>query len=267
MNFNVNKEISVGIALSGGAARCIAHIGVLEVIEKEGIKIGAAAGTSAGSFIGALFTSGEVDIKDMKKMAKDVKWRDILMPTLPKLGLISSEKIYRYVNKVIGYKDFTDMRIPLGVVAANINDGRKMVITSGSVARAVQASCSLPVIFTPTEIDGKLLIDGGIVSQLPVLAARDVLKKKFIIAVDVNFNAREYKKINNIFKVGIHLVSLIARQNATMEKKFADVSINVDVKGISLFDLDKWDILIERGKKAAERKIDIIKERLRTFPY
>ena len=257
----VTPDYCVGLALSGGAARCIAQIGVLQVLEREEIKISAISGTSGGSLVGALYASGEVDVYEMEKMARAIKWRKVLKPTVPRMGLISSEKLYHFVKEMIRDRTFEDLPIPLAVVASDLRNGEKVVLNSGSVARAVQASCSLPVIFTPARINGRLLVDGGASSQLPVLTAKEVLGAEFVIGVDVNCNNLESVKLKNMFQIGVHFVSLFARRNAMLEKAYADLVIEVDSHGISLYDLDKAHLLIERGRMAAERKIDEIKKR------
>lgn len=251
-------EPSVGIALSGGAARCIAQIGVLEVLEREGIQIGAIAGTSGGSLIGALYASG-VDLREMQSMARSIKWRKVVRATFSRTGLISSERLYQFVKEIIDDRPFQDLNIPLAVVASDLRNGEKVVLTQGSVARAVQASCSLPVIFTPTRIDGRLLIDGGAVSQVPVLTARQALGAEFVIAVDVNCNNFDSAKLKNVFQIGMHFVFLSARRNALLEKPHADAIIEVDSHGISLYDLEKAHVLVERGRQAAEKNLDTIK--------
>jgi NTE family protein len=253
------QNYDVGLALSGGAARCIAQIGVLKVLEQEGIKVTAISGTSGGSLVGAMYASGEVDVHEMERMARSVKWRKMIKPAVPRMGLISSEKLYHFVKEIIRDRTFEDLSIPLAVVASDLQNGEKVVLTSGSVARAVQASCSLPVIFTPARINGRLLVDGGAASQLPVLAAKEVLSSQFVIGVDVNCNNLESVKLKNVFQIGVHFLCLFARRNAMQERAYADVMIEVDSHGISLYDLDKAHLLIERGSVAAERKIDEIK--------
>lgn len=249
----------IGLALSGGAARCIGQIGVLEVLEREEIRVDAISGTSGGAVIGALYASGKVSLKEMESIAKGIKWRDVLMAKFSKRGLISSEKIYRFVKGIIGDITFDDLKIQLAITATNLRDGEKVVLTKGSVAKAVQASCSLPVIFTPTEIDGMILVDGGVSSQLPVLVAREDLGSRYVIGVDVNFGAIDSAKLDNVFQIGIHFISLFARMNALRERKFADVVIEVNATGISLIDLDKADLLVARGRHGAEEKIGEMK--------
>jgi NTE family protein len=235
------------------------------MLEKAGIGVDAIVGTSGGSFVGALYASGLVSIQEMKRLARGMKWRDIVRPNLPKQGLISSDKIYDYVSDIINDVAFEDLKIPLAVVASDLRSGDKVVITQGSVARAVQASCSLPVIFTPTAFDGRILMDGGAASQLPVLAAKENLGARFVIGVDVNCNAVETARLDNLFQIGIHFVSLFARRNALVERQFADVLIEMDASGISLLDLDKADLLMERGRQAAQAKLDEIVEKLEKF--
>lgn len=253
------KENKIGLALGGGAVRCIGQIGVLEVLEREEIRIDAISGTSGGAFIGALYASGKVGLKEMERMAKAIKWRDVLMPKFSKRGLISSEKIYRFVRDIIGDITFDDLEIQFAITATNLRDGERIVLTKGSVARAVQASCSLPVVFTPTEIDGRMLVDGGASSQLPVLVAKEDLGSRFVIGVDVNCGAIDNAKLDNVFQIGIHFISLFARMNAMRERKFADAVIDVDATDISLIDLDKADLLLKRGRLGAEEKIAEIK--------
>lgn len=258
----VKKENILGLALSGGAARCIGQIGVLEVFEREGIRIDAIAGTSGGALIGALYASGKIELKEMEGLARDIKWRDILMPTFSKKGLISSEKICRFVRGIIGDITFDDLKIDLAVTATDLRRGEKVVLTKGSVARAVEASCSLPLIFTPTDIGGRMLVDGGASSQLPVLAAREDLGARFVIGVDVNCGAIETARLDNLFQIAIHFISLFARRSAMMEQRFADAIIEIDATGISLIDLEKADLILARGRHGAEEKVAQIKKML-----
>ncbi len=164
----------IGLALSGGAARGIAHIAVLDTLELEGIPIHAIAGTSAGSIIGALYAAG-MPLLEIKRIILKTTWTDILKFNVPRRGLISSEGIYRFMDSILPVKKFSSLLFPFAAVATDLRTGEKVSITTGSVARAVQASCSLPVVFTPTEINKRLLVDGGVVSQIPVRTAREEL--------------------------------------------------------------------------------------------
>ena len=248
----------IGLALSGGAARGIAHIAVLETLELEGFPIRAIAGTSAGSVVGALYAAG-MPPSEIRRVLLHVKWQDVLKFTIPKRGLISSEGIYRFMEKILPVKRFSSLPIPFAAVATDLKTAEKVVITSGSIARAVQASCSLPIIFTPAEINRKILVDGGVSSQVPVRTVREELGAKRVVAVNVNYKALELDKYDNLVKIATHLSVLWASRNAREEEKLADVVIQVNVRGIALYDLSKSRELLRRGRKATEDKLPEIR--------
>ena len=252
---------SIGLALSGGAARGIAHIAVIDTLEQEGIPIHAIAGTSAGSIVGALYASG-MTLSEIKRVLLHAKWKDILKLTIPKRGLMSSEGIYRFMDDVLPVKKFSSLSIPFAAVATDLRTAEKVVITSGSIARAVQASCSLPIIFTPTEINRKVLVDGGVASQVPVRAVREELGAKRVISVNVNYKALEFDEYDNIIKIATHLSMLWASRNSREEERLADVAIQVNATGIALYDLSKSRELLRRGRKAAEEKLPEIRKLL-----
>ncbi|HUI67721.1 MAG TPA: patatin-like phospholipase family protein [Nitrospirota bacterium] len=255
---------AIGLALSGGAVRGIAHIAVLEVLEQEGIPIHAIAGTSAGSIVGALYAAG-MPLSEIKRILLTAKWKDLLKLTIPKKGLISSEGIYRFMDEILPVKKFSGLQIPYAAVATDLHTGEKVSIMSGSVAKAVQASCSLPVIFTPTEINRKSMVDGGVSSQIPVRTAREELGAKYVIAVNVNYKAIELDQYDTIIKIAAHLSALWASRNARAEEKLADVVIPVNAKGIALYDLSKSRELLRRGRKAAEEKLPEMKALIGTI--
>lgn len=248
----------IGLALSGGAARGIAHIAVLDTLEQEGIPIHAIAGTSAGSVVGALYCSG-VPLSEIKDILVHAKWKDVFKFSLSKQGLISSEGIYRFMESVLPVKKFSSLQLPFAVTATDLKTADKVVIMSGSIARAVQASCSVPILFTPTEINNRLLVDGGVSSQIPVRTVREDLGAKNVIAVNVNYKAMESDHYDSMITIATHLSALWASKNAREEEKLADVAINVNAKGIPIYDLSKARELLRRGKKAAEEQIPHIR--------
>ncbi len=248
----------IGLALSGGAARGIAHIAVLDILEREGVPIHAIAGTSSGSIIGALYCAG-MSVSEIRRVLLNAKWTDMLKFSVPRTGLISSEGIFKFMEDILPVNKFSALPLPFAAVATDLRSGEKVAITSGSIAKAVQASCSLPVIFTPTEINKKVLVDGGVSSQVPVRTVREELGIKNVIAVDVNYKALELEQFDNIVKIAAHLSALWASRNAREEEKLADVVIQVNARGIPLYDLSKSTELLRRGKKAAEEKMPEIR--------
>lgn len=180
------RRKKIGLALGGGAARGLAHIGVLEVLQKEGIPIDMVAGTSAGAIVGALYAHGK-DVDQIKSLAQEFGSRKLahfVDPYLPKSGFIRGKKIQDLLVSYIGSIRFSDLRIPFACVATDIETGEEVVIDQGSVPEAVRASISIPGIFAVARWRGRYLVDGGVVNPVPV----NVLKRmgaSFIIAVNV----------------------------------------------------------------------------------
>ena len=254
----------IGIALSGGAARCIAHLGVLEVLVNAGIPIHAVSGTSGGALVGALYGSGRYSIDDLIRIVDHLHWWQVTRPVISTQGLLSSHRIGRFLHRFLGDMTFDETAIPFAAVATDLSTGKKVVLQQGSVAKAVQASCSLPVIFKPTRHGGLTLVDGGYVSQIPVLTARQELKAGFVIAVDVNYGGMDgVRPPRHSIQIAIHMASLWARKNAEEEGRLADCLVRVNVSGIGLTDLRRARELLERGRFAAESMVGELRERLR----
>ncbi|MBI3609052.1 MAG: patatin-like phospholipase family protein [Nitrospirae bacterium] len=250
------------LALSGGAARCAGHIGVLDVLARANISIDAIAGTSGGAFVGALHASGRYTTAQIEALALEMTWRRLLAPSLSRRGFWSSEKIGAALRRILGAATFADLKHPFVAVACDLRTGELVVLAEGDVARAVQASCSLPVVFTPTTIGGRVLVDGGAVSQLPVLAARAAFPGSVVVGVDVNCGAAEAARLTNMVRIGVQVVSLFARQNAARERRHADVMIDVDASEVPLYDLRKMALMVGRGRDAAVAALDAVRRAL-----
>jgi NTE family protein len=178
----------VGLALSGGGARGLAHIGVLKVFERESIPISGIAGASAGGLVGAAYAAGmsvaelETEALEMSKLRNLVKLMD---RSLPHMGLLAGQKIVNYLAERIGYKDFAELRLPLALAAVDLESGNEVTLDSGSVIEAVRATISFPGVFTPCEVAERLLVDGGLLNNLPIDIARQ-MGAEAVIAVDVS---------------------------------------------------------------------------------
>ncbi|MFQ6059107.1 MAG: patatin-like phospholipase family protein [Anaerolineae bacterium] len=181
------RRPKVGLALSGGGARGLAHIGVLKVLEREGIPIDFLAGTSMGGVVAAGYAAGlspefmEQEALRMGRLRKLVGLFDL---ALPKAGLVEGRKIEAYLAQHLGEMTFDDLRIPLALVAVDLVTGEEVVLRSGSVIEAVRATISLPGIFAPFRKDGYLLIDGGVLNPLPADVVRHI-GADVVIAVNV----------------------------------------------------------------------------------
>ena len=180
------RRKKIGLALGGGAARGLAHIGVLEVLQKEGIPIDMVAGTSAGAIVGALYAQGK-DSNEIRSLALEFGSRKLahfVDPYLPKSGFIRGKKIQDLLVSYIGRIGFSDMKIPFACVATDVETGEEVVIDQGSVPEAVRASISIPGVFSVARWADRYLVDGGVVNPVPV----NVLKgmgANFVIAVNV----------------------------------------------------------------------------------
>jgi NTE family protein len=251
---------TIGLALSGGVARAAAHLGVLEVLEEAGIPVGAISGTSGGSLVGAIYASRKHRLEELIRHVLKLRWWKLLRPSFPIRGLIDGRPIARFVTEMIGPVEFSDLAIPLAIVACDLKTGEKVVLREGPVASAVQASCSLPFFFNPTVIEGRALVDGGYVSLIPIRTAREELPAGKVVGVDVNYRAFEGAPApENIFRIPIHLAALWAQKNSLEEVRLADAMIRVDVRGFGLTELNRADELIQKGREAARAVLPELK--------
>ncbi len=253
-----DKAKSIGIALGGGVVWGTAHIGVLEAMEDEGIKIDAIAGTSAGSIIAALYAFG-INIKDIKSSAEKLHMSDIFKLRLPRMGLASTEGIGKLVKNFIGDAKIEDAKIPLVIPAVNLITGKPYPFTRGPVADAVMASSAIPGIFVPVRIDNQLFVDGSLLADVPCQILR-MNGVDFIIGVDLVDQKTFKKEPTNIFDVIMKSIRIMLNETRMERLKFADVIISPDVDDIGQFDFDKIPLLIRRGKEAVSKHIEFIKK-------
>jgi len=183
------KKRGIGLALSGGSVRGLTHIGILKVLEENNIPIAHIAGTSIGALIGAAYCSG-LSAKEIEKIALTTELKDLVDFTEPKTGFIAGRRIEKFIRKIIKDKNFKDLKIPLSIIAADINNGEKVVFEEGDVTQAVRASISIPGIFSSVKIGKRELVDGGIVDPVPVDILKDAGIKR-IITVDLTMNFGE----------------------------------------------------------------------------
>ena len=262
----------VGLALGTGAARGLAHIGVLEVLEREGIPIDMIAGTSAGAAIGAVYAEGK-DVGRIKDLVLGMGWKrlaPLVDLALSKTGFIEGKKIKEQLKLIIGDIEFADLGIPLACVATDIMTGEEVVIDQGSVLEGVRASISLPVIFTVAKWRGRYLVDGSLVNPVPV----NVLKRMgadVIIAVNVIPNpgarvqqAEELRKPNiiSVIMQSIYISSYLLVASCL---KGADIVFEPQVAHIGVGDFRRTQECILQGEWAAQGAIPEIKRQLKNL--
>jgi NTE family protein len=177
----------VGLALSGGGARGLAHIGVLKALERAGVPIDMLSGTSMGGVVAAAYASGLSPAfmeQEALRMASPRRLLSLADPTLPKKGFFEGQKITHYLRERLGERTFEDLRCPLTLVAVNLNDSQAVILNEGRVLDAVRATIALPGLFKPVERDEQLLVDGGLLDNLPADVVRQ-MGADIVIAVDV----------------------------------------------------------------------------------
>ena len=259
----------IGLALSSGAARGLAHIGVLEVLEKEGIPIDMIAGASMGALIGALYAQGR-GVNEIKNLAMGLGskrfalWADL---ALSKTGLIKGRKINQVLRSIIGDIKFRDLRIPFVCVATDIMTGEEVVINQGSVLEGVRASGSIPVILAAVKWGNRYLVDGGLVNPVPVSVLKE-MGADFIIAVNVIPTVRDrvqqVEKIKepNIFSVIMQTIYIASYRAVRSSLDGADVIIQPQVTPIGHFDFHRAQECILQGALATQGSILEIKRQL-----
>jgi NTE family protein len=243
--------VGVALALSGGAALGIAHVGVLDVLEKASVPIDAIAGTSAGSMVGALYAAG-MTVDDLIQLSRHVNWTDFSKAVIPKRGLARLSKMEEFFEKHVGKVDFKDLRVPFVAVAANLVDGEELDVREGPVAPAVAASCTIPGIFEPIESAGKLLVDGGLTAFLPVGACRKISDSP-VVGSDLS----AYVKFGHV-PVGVFatvLQSVFIMQLNQVQRSWADIIIKPDVSKFNQAVFARIDDLIEAGRVAARERL------------
>jgi len=265
----------IGLALSGGAARGLAHVGVIDILHKEGIHIDMIAGTSAGAVMGAIYAWNQ-DTNKMKEYALDTKWKKLapmIDPSFPRTGFIKGRKIKNLLSTFIGGNiKFSDLKIPFACVATDIDTGEEIVINSGSVPEALRASISIPGIFTLVKHEGRYLVDGGLTTPVPVELVRQ-MGADFVIAVNVNPDVAgrmsktslrrvETRKEPNIFQVMMQSIYITTYSLARNSLENADIVIEPSVAHIGAGDFQKARELIELGTQAAKSAIPEIKEKI-----
>jgi len=262
----------VGLALGSGAARGMAHIGVLNVLEKKLIPIDLIAGTSAGAGVGALYAAllNAAYVKDIALEMSLAKWALLLDPSIPGSGVLRGKRIIDLFKKHLGGNiKFSDLKIPFACVAADLTNGHEVVFNEGSVLEALRASISLPAIFTPVKWRGRYLVDGAVVNPVPVSLARR-MGADFVIALNVMHNIPEPTQEIDQVKIKaptlfqVMMQSIYAASNCLIKASLegADAVIEPKVKHIGYGEFHRASQTIALGEVAAESALPEIKKKL-----
>lgn len=253
------RKREVTLVLGGGSARGLAHIGVLKVLEKEKISIKRIVGTSMGSLVGAAYALG-LPVERLEEHAYNFKTKALYDPTLPTMGMLAGNKMEKKIAEITEGKGFRDCKIPLAIVATDIEKNEVVVYQSGNLQKIIRASCSWPGIFNPVRIDGRLLVDGGVKNSVPTKIAHS-LGADYILAVNVGFCVK-YGKIETIFQMILQTFQMMGDELNKYQAENADLSIHVDLGNIDQLAFDRAREIIHQGVVAAEQKIEQLQEDL-----
>lgn len=239
----------IGLALGGGAARGFAHIGVIQVLEEAGIHPSLVSGTSAGSLVAAIYASGKTGAQ-LQRVADTMEEATIADWTLPifSRGMLRGEALARYVNTQVGGKLIENMPLPLGIVATDLNSGQSVLFQRGDTGTAVRASSAVPAVFQPVKISGREYVDGGLVSPVPVRAARS-MGAELVIAVDIS-SPPDSNLAGGTLEILMQTFSIMGKSINSLELKDADVVVRPALLGVSSSDFRARKRSIEAGRQA-----------------
>ena len=249
----------IGLALGGGAARGFAHIGVIEVLEENGIHPDIVTGTSAGSLVAALYASGRTG-RELETIALNMDESALTDWSFPGRGLIRGEALAHYVREATGNKPLEQMKIPLGIVATDLDTGKPILFRRGDVGTAVRASSAVPAVFQPVRIGTHEYVDGGLTSPVPVRSARD-MGADVIIAVDIS-QLPDGGDTSNALHMLLQTFSIMGRSINELELKEAEIVLHPKLPGVAGTDFTVRKKNIEAGREAALAMLPVIKAKV-----
>jgi NTE family protein len=248
----------IGLALGGGFARGISHVGVLRVLERENIPLHCITGVSAGAIIAAAYASGATT-DEISAIGSAMRFGDVARWSISKLGFAGSERMAAFLRKLLKKWRFEDMRIPLGVIATDLRSGKPAAFRDhGDVTPAIRASCAYPGLFRPFESDGRMYVDGSITIEVPAQLAR-TMGARHVIGVCIP-NQDEAFEPRNMFQVVSRSFQILLSQNEEVWRKYSDVVLMPEVGAIPWDGFDNAMRMIEAGERAAEQALPQIRE-------
>ncbi len=288
-NLDATKDIKVGLVLSGGGAKGLAHIGALKLIEESGVRIDYIGGTSMGAIIGGLYASG-YSANQLDSIFKKTNFNTLIQDNLPRSaktfyekedaekyaltlpfdgfkisfpsGLSKGQNVYNYMNKLTNHigdlNDFSKLPIPFFCMATNIENGKQVLLEEGSLPLAISASGAIPSIFSPVAIEDQILTDGGVSNNYPI----EELKKKgidVIIGINVQDSLVDRKNLSSAFEILTQVNNFRTIQDMETKREKTDIYIRPDITKYNVLSFDDGDSIIKNGYKAALLKFEDLK--------
>jgi NTE family protein len=249
---------AIGLALGGGFARGMAHIGVLKVLEEEAIPVRIVAGTSVGALIGAAYCSG-LTIEELEKLARSCRFTTFARWTVSRYGFASNDRMVAFLARTLKVKTFEELRIPLAIAATNFNTGEGAVFHSGPIIDPVRASCAYPGMFLPVNIRGKWLVDGMLSHPVPARPLREMGADR-VLAVHLKGQWSKDGAPRHLFDVIGQSFAIAQDQMSHIWRGAADIVVEPDVAGFAYDDFKRAGELIRSGEVAMRQALPEVKE-------
>ncbi len=285
-----DEEIKVGLVLSGGGAKGFAHIGVLKILEEAGVKIDYIGGTSMGAIVGALYASG-YSAQELDSIFTTINFKELIQDDLPRdaktfyekedseryaltlpfnnfkisfpQAISGGQNIYNELVKLLYHvrdvDDFNELPIPFLCIATDVETGKQVLLNKGYLPEAIMSSGTFPSLFEPTEINGQILIDGGVANNYPIEEVKD-LGANFIIGVDVQDELSKRESLLSATEVLFQINNYRTVQDMVEKSKRTDIYIKPDINGFSVIDFDLGRTIIQNGQIAAMEEFYVLKE-------
>lgn len=253
----------IALVLGGGAARGFAHVGVIRALEQEKIPIDMIVGTSVGSLIGAIYAY-DANSFELEWTAFSLEKDDLfdygILTAITGMGAAKGDKLEEFVKSKVPVQNIENLKLPFAAVATDLNRGTRVVLDRGPVAKAVRASSAIPGVFNPVDYQGRLLVDGGVIDNIPISVARE-RGADLVIAVDISENVVNYN-ITNLVDVMLQAVAIMASENVKYKRKEADVLISPAVGNVGMLDFSQKKRCMQAGIEAAQKAMPEIKEKI-----
>jgi NTE family protein len=251
------NEPRIGLALGSGGARGFAHLGVIKVLIEEKIPINLIAGSSMGALVAGFFGAG-LDIDRLYMLAKVFKRKYYLDFTVPKMGFIAGKRVKELIRVFTHGKNIEQLDIPIGIVATDLLSGEKVVFRDGPVADAVRASIAIPGIFVPEKVNGRILVDGGVIDRVPISVVKE-MGADIVIAVDVS-HVKINEEVASIFDVILQSIDIMQKELVKYGELSSDIMIRPHVAHYSSRAFTNIEEIIQIGEEEARKQIPVIKQ-------
>jgi NTE family protein len=252
----VNKP-KVGLALGSGGARGFAHLGVLKAFQEEGIPVDMIAGSSMGALVGCFYGVGH-NMEDLYKLSTAFRRKYYLDFTVPKMGFIAGKRIKQFIRLFTHNKNIEDLILPVAVVATDLTNGERVIFSKGPIADAVRASISIPGIFVPEKINGRLLVDGGVIDRVPVSVVKE-MGADIVIGVDVA-QVKQNADISTVYDVIMQSIDILQKEIIRHREIGSDFMIRPDVEEYSARAFTNTEEIIAVGEAEAKKIIPSIRK-------